>query len=298
MVDHLSGYLKARPALAMPRPGTLIDPQWKVLQTPPAGDVDADRLHVLGVFLHQLMVELAAFSGGAAANALMAELAAIALPMARDQQNTVTRTMPASDFVRTAASVLIAGEANTTGLVMPLEWPAIDAGQGGRLSERALACLTQRFRQVVAETPKFDRDERPYTVRAFIRVKGHEACAPRLVWSDDDSEPFRILPWWDGDGPATRIALPSLSQLRKIKPNITFELPPALANLLNGDMKKLKDGDGSPPSELGIGWLCSFSIPIITICAFIVLNIFLSLFDIIFFWMAYLKICIPYPKKK
>jgi hypothetical protein len=298
MADHLSGYLKARPLLAMPRPGTPLDPRWAVLQAPAAGDVDADRLHVLGVFLHQLMVELGAFGSGSAASALMAELAAITLPMERDQDNKVTRTMPASDFVRTAAAVLIGGEANGGGLTMPLEWPAIDAGRGARLTTAALACLTQRYRQVVAETPKFDRDDNRYAVRAFVRVKGHDACPPKLVWSDDFSEPFRIVPWWDGDGPATRVALPSLSQLRAAKPGVTFELPPALANLLNSDMKKLKDGDGSAPSELGIGWLCSFSIPIITICAFIILNIFLSLFDIIFFWMAYLKICIPYPKKK
>ena len=75
-------------------------------------------------------------------------------------------------------------------------------------------------------------------------------------------------------------------------------MPAELANLLRGDMKKLASGDGSPPSGVGIGWLCSFSLPIITLCAFIVLNIFLSLFNICFFWMAYLKICIPYPKPK
>ena len=33
----------------------------------------------------------------------------------------------------------------------------------------------------------------------------------------------------------------------------------------------------------------------ITICAFIVLNIFLGLFDLIFRWMMFIKICIPIP---
>jgi len=51
-------------------------------------------------------------------------------------------------------------------------------------------------------------------------------------------------------------------------------------------------------SSVGIGWICSFSIPVITFCAFIVLNIFLSLFDLIFRWMMFIKICIPYPKAK
>jgi hypothetical protein len=41
--------------------------------------------------------------------------------------------------------------------------------------------------------------------------------------------------------------------------------------------------------------ICSFSIPIITLCALIVLMIFLSLLNIIFWWMPFLKICFPIP---
>ena len=47
-----------------------------------------------------------------------------------------------------------------------------------------------------------------------------------------------------------------------------------------------------------IGWLCCFSIPIITICAFIVLNIFLSLFNIIFQWLLWIRICLPFPRPR
>jgi hypothetical protein len=41
--------------------------------------------------------------------------------------------------------------------------------------------------------------------------------------------------------------------------------------------------------------ICSLSIPIITLCAFIVLMIFLSLLNIVFWWMAFFKICLPIP---
>jgi hypothetical protein len=71
-------------------------------------------------------------------------------------------------------------------------------------------------------------------------------------------------------------------------------MPPEIANLLKGDAKDLSEGKGST-SGPNIAWICSFSIPYITICAFIVLNIFLTLFDIIFRWMMYIKICIPIP---
>ena len=43
--------------------------------------------------------------------------------------------------------------------------------------------------------------------------------------------------------------------------------------------------------------LCSFSIPIITICALIVLMIFVALLNIIFWWMPFLKICLPKPER-
>ena len=36
--------------------------------------------------------------------------------------------------------------------------------------------------------------------------------------------------------------------------------------------------------------------PVITICAFIVLNIFLTLFNLIFGWLFFIKVCIPFPK--
>jgi len=83
-----------------------------------------------------------------------------------------------------------------------------------------------------------------------------------------------------------------------MKPNVSFEVPPSLSNLLGGDMKKLKEGEDGGGPQLDIFWLCSFSLPIITLCAFIVLNIFLTLFNILFFWMAFIKICIPIPRPK
>ena len=83
--------------------------------------------------------------------------------------------------------------------------------------------------------------------------------------------------------------------LKSLKPNISFVVPAAMQNLLNGKSDDLMKGNGST-SGPGLAWICSFNIPIITICAFIVLNIFLSLFNIVFGWLFFLKICIPFPK--
>ena len=52
-------------------------------------------------------------------------------------------------------------------------------------------------------------------------------------------------------------------------------------------------GSCSETSGLSLGMICSLSIPIITICALILLMIIVSLLNIIFFWIPFLKICLP-----
>ena len=39
--------------------------------------------------------------------------------------------------------------------------------------------------------------------------------------------------------------------------------------------------------------VCQLSIPIITICALILLMIIVSLLNIVFFWLPFFKICLP-----
>ena len=293
---HFSEYLRPRPGMSMPHAGDVLDPAWKPLDIAPDATGDDGRLRSFAIFLQQLKVEIGAYEGGDAATALMGRLATLDLPMARTTLRHVTKWMDAASFVTAASAILIDGAGNDTGLTMPLDWPKIDDDLGGDLTDLAMTCLAQRFATIMPDTPKYDGDSRQYAVRGFIRVKGPPDCASKLVWSDY-SEPFRILPWWDGDGPATRISLPDISNFRSLKPNVSFALPPSLAKLLQGDMSKLKDGEGSADGG-SIAWLCSFSLPIITLCAFIVLNIFLSLFNIIFSWLAFIKICIPIPRSK
>jgi hypothetical protein len=47
-----------------------------------------------------------------------------------------------------------------------------------------------------------------------------------------------------------------------------------------------------------IGMICSLSIPIVTLCALILLLIIVSLLDMIFRWMPYLIMCFPLPNFK
>jgi hypothetical protein len=50
--------------------------------------------------------------------------------------------------------------------------------------------------------------------------------------------------------------------------------------------------------QLGIQWICSFSLPVITLVAMILLMIMISLLNIIFFWLPWVRICLPFPSIK
>ncbi|SFI42532.1 hypothetical protein [Albimonas pacifica] len=296
LTDHFSPFLKKRAARRLPRRGQALDPAWRPLDLSDA-EGDDRTLFRFAQLLRQLSTELGAFGEGEAAGRLRARLDRLRLPMRLDDDGEATETMGAAEYCAQAVEILVGEAPNPSGLTMPWRWPEITQAEEDALLSLARACLSERFAEVAPEQPKFDDDAARYRVRAFCRVTGHEDCPPKLVWSAE-SEPFRIRPWWDSDAPPTRISLPDVAQARQVKPGVAFAMPPALANLLQADMKKLKDGEKSGGGGMEIGWLCCFSIPIITICAFIVLNIFLSLFNIIFQWLLWIRICLPFPKPR
>jgi hypothetical protein len=306
IVDHFSSYLKARASTEMPRGGQMLDPSWNVLTDPRGADNKPDsQMKCFGLFLHQAVSELDLFGPSAASQHLAALFAQIRVPLAFDGEGNVIQDTDAASFLRDAMRVLIDATPEMVGLAadapaaaakMPLKWPNIDATMGADLTEAALACLSSQHARLSPPEPRYDRDSALYEVKGFIRLKGHGECPEKIVWSGY-SEPFRILPWWDGDGPGVKIKLPSMSQLKRISPNVSFEIPPKIGKVLSGDLTKVIDGE-EPSGGLELGWICSFSLPIITLCAFIVLHIFLSLLNIVFQWMLWFKVCIPIPKKK
>jgi hypothetical protein len=203
---------------------------------------------------------------------------------------------PAGEWLRDAVSVLVKGGAPGT-VRMPLAWPTITAAQQERFVAASVASMSARLKTLVPRAGRFSDSSRQFHLRAFVRVKGENGCPPRLVWSDY-SEPFTIAPWYEpSDAPPTVIPLPK-PDFKSLKPNVAFAVPEDLAKLLNQDAKALVKGEGGKGSGLTVDWICSISIPIITLCAFIVLNIFLALFDLIFAWMLFIKLCIPIPRPK
>jgi len=286
LVGHLHHFLLSGGPRPFPKPGSRLE----------ALDPANDDLKDLVTLLRQLAIEFDAFGAGDAARALFRGLNEMELI---HEDGVRVR---AGDFLNIATKVLVEREFSPAegATRMPHHWQLITPARANTLAQLVVGAMQARLAQVAAGQGRFDGVNRRYHIRAFIRVKGHANCPPHLVWSEP-SEPFTIAPWFDNNGaPPAQITLPDVNDrnlLRKLKPNVAFVMPDGLFNLMQGKPDDLMKGSGNA-SGIGIQWICSFSIPIITLCAFIVLNIFLQLFDLIFRWLLYIKICLPLPKPK
>jgi hypothetical protein len=242
--------------------------------------------------LKQLQFELDAFGDSSEAGAIRQLLDGFDVC---DADGNVLSSF--GEFLARACAVLLDRAGGS--VEMPDAWPEIDAATDSALTALARKVLETRLASILSGEARFEDASRLYRLRAFVRLKSADGCPPTLVWSHY-SEPFRIAPWYEGAGlPPVRIQLPKLDQLQNLKPNVAFAMPEELFNATQADAAKTMRGEsaGDGP-KLGIAWICSFSIPIITICAFIVLNLFLSLFKIVFAWSMSLKICLPLPVPK
>ncbi len=203
---------------------------------------------------------------------------------------------PAGNELKTAAEQL-----SRLGTIpyLPSAWGVIDSATGDAIAQQVKAILDRRITLAIPQLNRFDELDRDYSVRAFIRVKSDDGCPPKLWWSDP-SNPFTIRRWYENTPVApVQIALPDLidTDLSKLTPNVTFAVPQKLFNAIDGmTLKDLLEGKKPSGSGPAIDWICGFNIPIITICAFIVLNIFLQLLNFIFFWLPFIKICVPIPR--
>jgi hypothetical protein len=128
------------------------------------------------------------------------------------------------------------------------------------------------------------------------------------------TQPFQMAGFFDPDAPArpVRIGLPvdiSPAGLRKFDKNAVF----IMSDMLCGQVDRFK-GLGLVDIVLSVlpwpfhkplsvpdkgpcntGMMCSMSIPIITICALILLTIIVSLLELIFHWLPFFTVCFPLP---
>src|SRR5262249_14675603 len=156
------------------------------------------------------------------------------------------------------------------------------------------------------ELPKLEpRADALYVVRC---VYERPQCDPPVRAVSQPSASFRFAPFFDPDAPVrpVRIPLPSdvsIAGLRKFKKGVSFMMSDAvrqkMKNLSGQEPKLLKDPPefNDPSDGLGIAFICSFSIQIIFIVAFFLLLIFVFILNIVFWWIAFFRICLPIPKQ-
>lgn len=142
--------------------------------------------------------------------------------------------------------------------------------------------------------PRFQQGEDDvYFVKPFVRYCG-ECGNEKFAWGPE-SQPFRVTSPLDPEAVRpTSIQLPELDDVKRgLARGVTFITPKSLAE----QMEKIKpdlDMKKKPSSLLGAcaGLTISFSIPIITICAMILLMIIIQLLNIFLRWLpwAFLKL--------
>lgn len=136
----------------------------------------------------------------------------------------------------------------------------------------------------------------------FIRlVYDYNPDCPPIVSAQ--SQTFTFARFFDSDAPARhiRLELPSINMqdLRKFKRGVGMQMSPALRRLMGRVNEDMIDGEGLGPEGPGweLGMICTFSLQIIFLVAFIVMFIFLILLNIVFWWLPFLKICFPIPRR-
>jgi hypothetical protein len=175
----------------------------------------------------------------------------------------------------------------------------------------------------LAARPVLDTGEGTFIIRCVFERPFCGPIDPPVL--SDPSAQFQMASFFDSDAPARpiRIALPldtSPAGLRKFDKNTAF----MISDQLCGQMQRLKGitfadlvlsvlpwpfhkdlSVGAP--EIGpcrddrgieLGMICTLSIPIITICALILLFIIVLLLDFIFKWIPFFIMCFPLPRFK
>jgi len=154
--------------------------------------------------------------------------------------------------------------------------------------------------------PRFD-DRTTYEVRCFFRH--HDCCCPRrglnvgapdcdggLTWSRP-TEPYRLASQFDLLGTANRpvtIQMPNLAELAAQALSRPVGRFSPVRVVQPQSLQPQTDGKGAVGGSMGGAQICFFAIPLITIVAFFVLNLFLPIIVFLFglWFLLALKLCI------
>lgn len=281
-------------------------PPWPPLSFPGLSDAPRVRAaHQAGVELAEVYApfaaELAAAGSAAAAQLVKrAEDVESSLRSALQPQGSLaafaTLGMPLSEEPARGLLVLPGFRPSATAL------SAFATATAARYAAapEALALPEARARETVPRL-RFDADHL-YAVWCWVRVAGHHPCEPeRIIWTPR-SEPFLLADPTDllGARPAT-IQMPDIGKLLRDLPRVAksrarpfaaMAAPPGSAIAVGAEMADTR-------RDFGLGSICSFGIPVLTLCALILFNIIFHILIVLpgFGWMLLLKFCIPFRRR-
>ncbi|MDZ7754060.1 MAG: hypothetical protein U5S82_21075 [Gammaproteobacteria bacterium] len=175
--------------------------------------------------------------------------------------------------------------------------------------------------ELMDRVPVGDMREAWFVIRCVYERPHCGPLFPALVSAA--TQKFQMAPFFDPDAPARPVRIPmpldiSPAGLRKYQKNTGFVISDMLCGKIKGirkmsfaDLvlsvlpwpfhKDLPDTGGGTCRDSGgngFGMICSLSIPIVTLCALILMMIMVALFDLVFRWMPYLFTCLPIPGLK
>ena len=135
--------------------------------------------------------------------------------------------------------------------------------------------------------------EERFVVVPFLRWQDDCGCE-RVAWGPA-SLPFRVAaPLEPQAQRPTTVVLPSLADLRRGRPNgVALLAPRSLADVLRKIKPAMPPGEGGPGNRAGVCWSFNFSLPVITLCALVLLMIVVQLLNIVFFWLPYAFVALP-----
>lgn len=150
--------------------------------------------------------------------------------------------------------------------------------------------------EAVLPLPRYTQGkDESYFVQPFIRY--HDECdCEKMCWGQPSFEFAVASPFDTQTARPSVIQLPELRDIKKgMAKGVTFLTPKSVADLMlkiapTMDMKEQKSRS---PLDACLGFSISFSIPIITICAMILLMIVLNLLNLIFRWLPYAILILP-----
>jgi hypothetical protein len=151
--------------------------------------------------------------------------------------------------------------------------------------------------------PKFDVGPNVrYVVRCVYQRPHCTPLIPPVVSAP--TEEFIISNFFDPDAPARPIRIPmpldtTIAGLRQFPKSVGIIMSDKLREQVASvtDLQKALDGELASGESFDLGVICSFSIPVITIVALVVMIIFIALLNIVFWWMPLFRICLPIPVK-